>query len=236
LPSRRSADLSFYDLVIASCQATGIPFNSDYSGATQEGVAMAQMTALRGERQSTATSYLRPARKRSNFTLLTGADVTKLVLEDKRCVGVCVRQNGREREIRVRHEVIVSAGAANSPKLLELSGIGNPEILSQHGITVRHALPGVGENLRDHYAALMKWRFNRPGISLAKKGRGWRLAVEVLRWVFLRKGLICQGHGSIRVLARSNDTLEEADVMMVVSPYLIELKSGKGRRMSKMEG
>lgn len=227
---------SFYDLFIASCESTGIPFNADYSGATQEGVAMAQLTAHRGERQSTATSYLRPAKKRRNLTLLRGAEVTALVLEGSHCVGVRVRQGGEEREIRAKREVIVSAGAANTPKLLELSGIGNPEILGRFGITVRHALPGVGENLRDHYAALLKWRFNRPGISLAKKGRGWRLWLEVLRWVFLRRGLISQGHGSLRVFARSNDRLAEPDVMMVVSPYLIELLAGKGRRMSKTEG
>jgi choline dehydrogenase len=133
--------------------------------------------------------------------------------------------------------VIVSAGTANTPKLLELSGIGNPEILRRHGIPVVHALPGVGENLRDHFAATMKWKFNRPGISLAKRGRGWRLWMEVLRWVLLRDGMIAQGHGAMRVFAKSRPQLSVPDLMMVVSPYIIELKSnGKGRRMSETEG
>jgi choline dehydrogenase len=227
---------SFFDLFIASASAAGIPYNADYSGASQEGVAMAQLTARRGERESTATAYLRPARKRSNLTILTGAEAASLTLEGKRCVGIRFRRDGRMHEARAAREVIVSAGTANSPKLLELSGIGNPDVLRHHGIPAVHALKGVGENLRDHYAAVMKWRFNKPGISLAKKGRGWRLGVEVLRWVFLRKGLIAQGHGAIRVFARSRPELKEPDVMMVVSPYIIELKAGKGRRMSDVEG
>ena len=227
---------SFYDLFIKSAQAVGIPYNTDYSGASQEGVAMAQLTGYRGMRHSTATQYLEPARKRPNLTILTGAEATSLILEDKRCVGIRFRRNGVMHEARAAREVIVSAGAANTPKLLELSGVGNPEILRQHGIPVVHALEGVGENLRDHYAAVMKWGFNKPGISLAKKGHGWRLGLEILRWLFLRKGLIAQGHGSMRVFARSRPELSEPDIMMVVSPYIVELKTGKGRRMSDVEG
>lgn len=227
---------SFFDLFIRSAQAVGIPHNPDYSGEKQEGVAMAQLTAWRGERQSTATSYLQPARKRPNLTILTGAETTSLILEGQRCVGVRYQRNGVNHEARATREVIVSTGTANTPKLLELSGIGNPEVLRRHGIPVVHALPGVGENLRDHYAATMKWRLNRPGISLASKGRGWRLWLEVLRWVFLRQGMIAQGHGAMRVFARSRPELREPDVMMVVSPYIIELKTGRGRRMSETEG
>ncbi|WP_137894410.1 GMC family oxidoreductase N-terminal domain-containing protein [Ramlibacter sp. 2FC] len=227
---------SFFDYFIKSAQATGIPYNPDYSGKSQEGVAMAQLTGYRGERHSTATQYLEPARKRKNLTILTGAEATTLILDGKRCVGLRFQRNDVMREVRATREVIVSAGAANTPKLLELSGIGNPDILRQHGIQVVHELKGVGENLRDHYAAIMKWRFNQPGISLARKGHGWRLGIEILRWVFLRKGLIAQGHGSMRVFARSYPELKEPDVMMVVSPYIIDIKTGKSRRMSDIEG
>jgi len=226
----------FYDLFFASSKAAGIPYNEDYSGPTQEGAALAQLTARNGARQSTATSYLRPARSRKNLTILTGTEATSLILEGKRCVGVRVARKGKTYNIRAQREVIVCAGTANTPKLLELSGIGNPDILRKHGIDPVHELPGVGENLRDHYAALLKWKFNRPGISLATKGRGWRLGVEVLRWVLFRTGMISQGHGSVRVFARSSDQVKEPDVMMVVSPYIVELQAGKGRRMSKTEG
>ena len=225
-----------YDLFIDSCKAAGIPFNPDYSGATQEGVAMAQQTVYRGFRQSTATQYLAPARKRRNITIRTGAEATALLLEGKRCVGVRFRCNGRTEEARAAREVIVCCGAANSPKLLELSGIGNPDILSEHGIKAIHDLRGVGSNLRDHYAAQMKWQFNRPGISLARKGRGWQLILEVLRFALFRTGFIAHGLGSMRVFVRSRPDLQEPDIMMGIAPYIIDVKSGESREMSTIDG
>jgi choline dehydrogenase len=228
---------AFFDHFIKAAECAGIPHNPDYSGASQEGVSMAQITCWRGERQSTATSYVEPARKRPNLTVLQGAEATSLILEGKRCVGLRYRRHGRVHEVRARREVIVSAGAANTPKLLELSGIGNPEILRRHGIRTVHELKGVGENLRDHYAAIMKWRFNRSGISAAPMGQGWRLVREVLRWGLFRTGLIAQGHGAMRVFARSRPELGEPDLMMVVSPYIIDIKkNGRGRKVSDVEG
>ncbi|MEJ8850763.1 GMC family oxidoreductase [Variovorax rhizosphaerae] len=226
----------FYDMFIQAAKAVNIPFNADYSGASQEGVAMAQQTSHRGLRHSTATQYLHPARGRANLTILQGSEATSLILEGKRCVGVRFRRQGKNQEVRARREVIMSCGAANSPKLLELSGIGNPEILQKHGIKVVHELKGVGENLRDHYAALMSWRFNTPNISLAKKGHGWRLWLEMLRYAIFRKGFIAQGHGTMRVFARSSPKAENPDIMMVVSPYILELRGGKTRRISATEG
>lgn len=226
----------FFDLFIASAEQAGIPYNPDYSGQSQEGVAMAQLTRSKGERQSTATSYLYPAQGRKNLEILPGAEVTALLMKDKRCVGVRYVRHGQVHEVLAEGEVILAAGTTNTPKLLELSGIGQIDILRKHGIPLIHELAGVGENLREHYAATMKWRFKQPGISLAKKGRGWRLAVEILRWVFLRRGMIAQGHGAMRVFARSGPNEAQPDVMMVVSPYIIELKAGKGRRMSETEG
>lgn len=226
----------FYDLYMDAAEAVGIPRNPDYSGASQEGIALAQQTGWRGMRQSTATQYLHPARKRPNLSIIQGAEATSLILEGKRCLGVRFLKNGVPQEARAKREVIVSCGAANSPKLLELSGIGNPDILRKHGIKPVHELRGVGENLRDHYAAIMKWRFNRPGLSLARRGRGFGLFIEILKYVFFRKGFIAQGNGSLRVFARSRQELAEPDIMMIVNPYIIELKAGQGRRMSAMEG
>lgn len=226
----------FYDLYINAAEAVGIPKNPDYSGVTQEGIALAQQTSYRGFRHSTATQYLWPARKRRNLTILQGAEATSLILQGKRCLGVRIQKNGITKELRARREVILCCGTANTPKLLELSGIGNPQILEEYGIPVKHPLIGVGENLRDHYAAILKWQFNRPGLSLAKRGRGIGLAMEVLKYVFFRKGFIAQGNGSLRVFARSRPESELPDIMMIVNPYIIELKEGKGRRMSRTEG
>lgn len=226
----------FYDIYIAAAGAVGIPHNPDYSGASQEGIAMSQQTGWRGLRHSTATQYLAPARRRPNLSILQGAEASALMLEGKRCVGVRFRRQGRMHEALATREVIVCGGTVNSPKLLELSGIGNPDILRQHGIGVVHALPGVGENLREHYAGLMKWRLNRPGISLTRKARGWRLALEVLRYALFRTGFVAQGYGSLRLFARTRPELDRPDFMMVVNPYILEVKSGNRRQISATEG
>lgn len=227
----------FYDLFIRSAQAVGLPFNHDYSGKSLEGVAMAQQTIARGMRQSTATQFVRPATRSGALTLLTGAEATSLVVEGQRCRGVRFFHQGLHKEVAVRREVIVSCGTANSPKLLELSGIGNPEFLARHGIKVVHALRGVGENLRDHFAATLKWRFGPSGISISPRGRGWRLALEVLRYVFFRRGFIAQGMGTMRVNMRSRAGLKDPDIMMSVAPFIMEVKpGGQGRRMSAIDG
>jgi choline dehydrogenase len=228
----------FFDLFIKSAEAVGIRYNKDYSGATQEGVSMSQQAVNWGLRQSTATAYLLPASRRSNMTIVKSAEATKLILEGKRVVGVDYVRNGQLFKVRASREVILSCGAANTPKLLELSGIGNPAILGAHGIKVVHELRGVGENLRDHFGAVMKWRFNKPGISLARRGRGLRLAFEVLKYITVRKGLFSQGMATVRVFAKSRPDVDSPDMMMVVAPFLTEMSKveGRGRKMSKTEG
>ncbi|HSW17849.1 MAG TPA: GMC family oxidoreductase N-terminal domain-containing protein [Ramlibacter sp.] len=225
----------FFELFIQSAQAVGLPLNPDYSGETQHGVAMAQHTVFRGRRQSTATQYLRPARHRRNLTVITGAQVTSLILEGRRCVGVRYLRNGVMREIRATREIILSAGAVGSPQLLELSGIGNPQLLRQHGIQVVHELPGVGENLRDHYGTPLQWKFSRKGISLADKGRGWGLLREVARYMLWRTGFIAQGWATMRAFTRSHEGIEQADIALLANPFLIDVK-GRKRVMSPIDG
>lgn len=226
----------FFDLFMASAQAYGLSRNKDYSGAKQEGFALAQQTTYQGLRESTATAYLAPARRRRNLTISAGTEVTSLVLDGKKCIGIRVEKNGKKSTIFATREVVLSCGAVNTPKLLELSGIGNPEVLTEHGVSVIHPLPGVGEHMRDHFAAQLKWRFNQAGISVAKRGRGWRLVVETLRYAVLRRGFIAHGLGTMRVFVRSRPEIEDADIMMGAAPYLIEMKTGESRAMSPIEG
>lgn len=225
----------FFDLFIQSAQAVGYPLNPDYTGDTQYGVAMAQQTIYHGLRQSTATQYLAPARKRPNLTIQTGAEVTSLIIEGKRCVGVRMHRNGAMQEVRASREVILSAGAIGSPKLLELSGIGNPTVLTQFGIPVIQDLPGVGENLRDHFGPTLKWTFKQRGFSLAGRGRGIRLLPEIARYVLLRKGFISQGLATLRVFTRSTQQVEQADIGLLINPFLLEIINQK-RRMSNVDG
>src|SRR5206468_981278 len=144
------------------------------------------------------------------------------------------RKDGVEREVRGRREVIVSAGAVATPKLLELSGIGNPHVLARYGIPVVRALPGVGENLRDHFGPTMQWRFSKKGYSIAHHGRGWRLVREVLRYALLRKGFIGQGWATMRVFTKSHPGIQQADIALLANPYLIEVQ-GKKRKISPID-
>jgi choline dehydrogenase len=226
---------SFFDLFIQSAQQVGLPLNPDYSGETQYGVAMAQYTVYRGMRNSTATQYLGPAAGRQNLEIIRGAQVTSLILEGRRCVGVRFRRDGVDTELRAGRAVVLSAGAFGSPRLLELSGIGNPDVLSRLGINVVHALPGVGENLRDHYGPAMQWTFKEKGISLAGCGEGWRLAREIARYMLFRKGFIAEGWGTMRVFDKSCEGKFQADVALLATPFLIEDK-GKRRGMSNVDG
>ncbi len=131
---------------------------------------------------STARCYLDPIRNRPNLRIETGALTEALVLDGKRCTGVRYSVGGDVREAAAAREVVVSGGTINSPQLLELSGIGQPERLRGLGIEVRHALPGVGENLRDHYAPRTRWLIGKKGITFNDRGRGLGMVHQALRY------------------------------------------------------
>ena len=135
---------------IAGAGEIGVPATDDFNGAEQEGAGYYQLTTWRGWRCSTAKGYLKPARSRNNLRVETGAQVTKLVMEGNKVVGVRYQQHGESKEALVGGEVMLSAGALQSPQILQLSGIGPADLLREHGIPVVHELPGVGENLQDH--------------------------------------------------------------------------------------
>ncbi len=147
----------------------GYARNNDFSGASQEGIGLYQVTQKNGERWSVARAYLHPVRGRANLTVLTGARASRVLLEGKRASGVAYTAKGRHGEIAARREVILCGGAINSPQLLMLSGIGAERELRRHGIATLHELPGVGQNLQDHLDVLVVHHCVKPvslGISL----------------------------------------------------------------------
>ena len=221
-----------YDALIKAANEVGIPHNRDYNGANQEGIAMSQATIANGRRMSTAYSYLDPIKKRKNFRVETEALTESLILEGMRCVGVRYSVHGQLRQARAVREVVVSAGTINSPQLLELSGIGQPERLSDLGIEVRHALNGVGENLRDHYAPRTRWAIGAPGVTYNDKGRGLGLVKQVLRYLFSRKGLIGMPAAPIRAFVRSREGLEGPDALLGWVPMLYD----PGYQLSRTAG
>ena len=225
----------FYDLMIQAAVKIGIKHNPDYNGADQEGIAMTQATINKGRRQSTAYCYLDPARSRSNLTVQTGAMAASLIMEGKTCVGVRYSVRSEAREARAAREVVVSGGSINSPKLLELSGIGQPELLKQHGIDLVHELPGVGENLRDHYSPRVKYAITRKNVSFNDMGHGWRIIREGIKYMFLRKGFLSITSVPIRMYIRTREGLESPDATISVMPFLVE-RIDRERKLAKARG
>ncbi|HEX4185523.1 MAG TPA: GMC oxidoreductase, partial [Stellaceae bacterium] len=201
----------------------------------QEGIAMSQATIAGGRRMSTAHCYLDPVRNRQNLHIETEALTERLVLDGKRCTSVRYSLAGEVREARAGGAVVVSAGAFNSPQLLELSGIGQPERLCNLGIEVRHELPGVGENLRDHYVPRTRWLVGKKGITFNDRGRGVGLAHQVLRYVLSRQGMLAMTGAPLRAFVCSREGLEAPDLMLGWIPMLIE-PSPKGPRISRQSG
>jgi len=199
------------DAWIAAGAAAGFPRNPDYNGASQEGFGYYQTTIRRGRRWSTARAFLQPALARPNLKVETGAHATRVLLEGRRAVGVEYRQGGELRQARCRGEVVLTAGAIQSPQLLELSGIGEPELLRRHGIEVAHAAPDVGEHYRDHFCTRISWRVKLP-ITLNEQSRGHRLAWEVLKYAVARRGILTLTAGIVFGFVRTRPELETPDV------------------------
>ena len=198
------------ETMIEAAQKIGLPFNPDLNGATQEGIGMSQVTIAHGRRQSTAYCYLDPARGRANLTIEQGAMVETLVLEGRRCVGVRYSVAGQKREARAAREVIVCGGSINSPKLLELSGIGQGERLRELGMAPVHELKGVGENLRDHYSPRVKFAITARNATFNDNARGWRLAREALKYALWGEGFLATTSVPICMYFRTRPGLENS--------------------------
>ncbi|MGJ4994113.1 GMC family oxidoreductase [Bradyrhizobium sp. HKCCYLS3077] len=198
----------------------GIPRNPDYNGAIQEGVSYVQRTIQNGRRVSSATAFLKPASKRPNVEIRTHAHATGIMLEGKRAVGVRYSRGGRGGvpvEVRARKEVILSGGTYNSPQLLQLSGIGAPELLQQHGIEVRHALRSVGEGLQDHYAPRTVARVKNIK-TINELARGLNLWGEALKWAVTRKGILSLSPTMVYCFWHSGETAESSDLQLTFTP------------------
>ena len=186
----RSPNL-FGPIFVEAGKQAGYPENHDFNGAHQHGVGMFQVTHKNGERYSAAKAYVTPHVSRPNLTVLTGAHTTRILLEGKRAVGVEYRHNGELQSLAATKEVLLCAGALQSPQILMLSGIGPAAELQKHGIEVLHDLPGVGENLHDHIDVVQI--VNAPhikdlfGISLSGLVRGIK---GIFEWRKHRSGML----------------------------------------------
>lgn len=209
-----------YRAFIEAGRQAGYGESEDYNGYRQEGFCRMDMTVRDGVRCSTANAYLKPALKRTNLRLELHALITRVLLEGQQAVGVVYRQKGREQRVRARREVILSASAFNSPKLLMLSGIGPAEQLRRHGIEVVHDLPGVGENLQDHLEVWVQHRCEQK-ITL----NGWLnpvgQALIGARWLLFKQGLGATNHFESNGYIRSRAGLEYPDLQYHFLPGAI---------------
>ena len=175
------------DRFIAAGEAAGLPYNHDFNGAVQEGIGSYQLTVKDGRRNSAARAFLRPAMRRANVAVMTHAQVTRVLIEAGRAVGVEVRRGGRTEVIRAEAEVIVAGGAVNSPQLLQLSGIGPGALLQAQGIAVICDNANVGDHLSDHQGLNYTWRMNVPTLNEALRP-WWGKLREGARYLLTRRG------------------------------------------------
>ena len=199
------------DAWLQAAAQDGQSLNPDYNGERQDGFGYYQVAQKKGQRWSVVDGYLKPARQRKNLTLQTAAHVLKINVEAARCTGVTYRKNGQTFTVKATREVILAAGAVQTPQILELSGIGQPALLQSLGIAVVHAAPRVGENYIDHFATRMNWRVKNTR-TLNETAQGWRVPLAALQYFTRRTGILTLGTGLVHGFVKTRANLPTPDV------------------------
>ncbi|MCG6889132.1 MAG: choline dehydrogenase [Gammaproteobacteria bacterium] len=200
-----------YQAFIEAGAQAGYMRTEDYNGRQQEGFGPMHMTVKNGVRWSTANAYLKPAMRRPNLKVITGALSQRILLEGRRATGVEFLRSGNRQVVNARREVILSAGPIASPHLLQLSGIGPGAVLQQAGIDVVQDLPGVGENLQDHLEFYFQFRCQQP-ITLNAELSPWRKFLIGTRWLLTKKGLGATNHFESCAFIRSKEGVKWPDI------------------------
>lgn len=202
-----------------SVQEAGYPLTDDVNGAQQEGFGKFDQAIYRSRRMNSARAYLHPVKKRPNLTVLTKAMVHRILFDGKKAIGVEFKKGGKVQKV-YGNEIISCGGAINSPKLLQLSGIGNADELKQHNIEVVKHLPGVGENLQDHLEVYVQWACKEP-ISEYKSLSPWRAPKIGFDWLFRRKGPGATNHFEAGGFIKSREDIEYPDLQYHFLPLAI---------------
>ncbi len=216
-------------------QQMGLPRVADLNGVEQGGVGYATQTIFAGRRVSAATAFLTPARARRNLSVVTGALVERVVFRGRRAVGVVALVQGERRRFDCGGEIIVSAGALLSPKLLQLSGIGAGGHLQAVGVEVLQDSPGVGAHMLEHRLLMMEYRLARP-ISRNAEFRGLRLARNVARYYLTRSGPMAEGGYEVGAFVRTRPDLPTPDAEILMAPYSLSVTQSGGVATSAMHG
>jgi choline dehydrogenase len=212
---------------LAAAREMGWPVVKNINTADEtEGLTKMRSTVSKGRRWSSADAFLRPALKRANLTVIRNTLVERVVVEGARATGVQYRMRGRQEVAQARREVILSAGAINSPQILQLSGIGPAELLQQHGIAVLHDLPEVGRGMQDHLAISHYYRATEPTLN-SKLGSPIGQVLAGIRYLLTRKGPLSVPVNQISGYVRSSPDMEVADLQIYCNPMsYVTLPSG----------
>ena len=215
------------DAWVAAAQAAGYKFNPDYNGAEQEGVGFFQLTAKNGRRCSSAVAYLNPAKKRDNLTIITHAQVEKIVIDGKRATGVTYTdRSGKLQTVHAAKEVVLSGGAINSPQLLMLSGIGEAEQLKANGIEVVADLPAVGKHMQDHLQARLVYKTHEPTLNDEVSSMMGQAKIG-LKYMMFRTGPMTMAASLATGFMKTRPDMETPDIQFHVQPLSAE-NPGKG--------
>lgn len=218
--ARHVADDTLYPAVIEAASALGYHQIDDFHGDEQEGFSVPDFTVHQGRRGSTAARFLRPALTRPNIQLVTEALTTRVIVEGTRVVGIEYLRDGKREVVRANREVILSAGAFNSPHLLLLSGIGPAEELREQGIEVVRDLPGVGRNLQEH--ASVGLIFEAAVDTFDRELRLDRMILSVLRWQLSGTGPVAGLPVGAQGFLRTREGLDRPDDQLLISPVAMD--------------
>jgi len=199
-----------------------LPVTNDFNGARHEGFGMFQVTQKDGERWSAARAYIEPVQSRSNLTVLTGALTEKIIVQDGRAVGVRIRQNGSSRDLTARGAVILSAGAFNSPQILQLSGIGDAQHLADMGIDAVHHSDQVGRNLQDHIDYVCRYSASSRDFIGDSLGGVWDLAKALVQHRLSGTGRMTTPYAESGGFWKSNSDVPAPDVQFHFVPAPLE--------------
>ena len=212
-PVRHPSSMDF----VEAAARLGIPRTDDLNGAVHDGVGFMQHNIRRGKRQSAYVAYVQPVQHRKNLTVKTAALVRRIVVENGQATGVEIEADGERRVVRATKEVILSAGALNSPQLLMLSGLGPEAELHRHGIQTIRNVPGVGQNLQDHFYVHCSFRSN-PESSYNPELRGMRKYLQGIRYVFTGTGYLALGSSQVAAFVKSRPEEPYADLQISFRP------------------
>jgi len=220
--SESKSKLDISESFIKAAQTCGFPLNDDFNGKEQEGIGFYQVTQKDGLRYSSAKAFLTPNLARENLTVLTDIQVEKILIEDKKAIGIEYLSKGNTCQILANNEVILSAGAFHSPQLLMLSGIGDPEELEKHNINLQHQLNGVGKNLQDHIDILTVNQVNYQQLFAYRPKSAWWFVRNALTFFTKKSGILTSVIAEAGGFIKSDPSLARPDIQLHFIPAAMD--------------